>query len=94
MVEETEKPITDPYRIINFTPEEIDFAHMIVEKEKERDNALSFNDAIHEHKRQLKEAEASPLIRQISKDNEKKVIDRVETLFVDKKEFKGDESPI
>jgi len=72
----------------------IEFYKSMVSKEKDRDNALSFNDAIHEHTRQLKEAEASPLIRQISKDNEKKVIDRVETLFVDKKEFKGDESPI
>ena len=72
----------------------IEYYKDMASKEKDRDTALSFNDAIHEHTRQLKEAEASPLIRQISKDNEKKVIDRVETLFVDKKEFKGDESPI
>jgi hypothetical protein len=72
----------------------IEFYKSMVSKEKDRDNALSFNDAIHEHTRQLKEAEASPLIRQVSKENQEKVVNRIEELFVEGKELKGDESPI
>jgi len=72
----------------------IEYYKDMASKEKDRDNALSFNDAIHEHKRQLKEAEESPLIKQIAKENQEKVVDRIEELFGGEREFKGDKSPI